>query len=669
MSLFGGSGDELKLKVSADTTDATSKMEGLGMSVSKLATGFVVGNVATAALSKGMDMLTGFMGDSIKSFEESENVVAQMNAALQSTGHAAGMSGKELVDLSQHLQSITTYSDEAVLSAENMLLTFTNISKDTFPAATEAALNMSTALGQDLKSSSIQLGKALNDPIQGVNALARVGVNFSDAQKEVIATMVKTGNTLGAQKLILGELSKEFGGSATAAAKTFQGQMEQLKNKVDDIQEGIGHGLTAAMYNLLTSFEDATAGMGSNVDIGKIVFQTLAFVEEAAVNTGVGIYELAGAFVYVGSYIGEAIGMLNGWDKAELQFWDDFRSSTASGMETAKNFALDLQEKNAKTSASFNDMTIESGKFANKGPAAYQQTAQAASDAADKIKEANKAIADTMTKISDLVEGRDKQTSDNRAALGEAYVKQEQNIADLRKQIGNETDQAQRIILQNELNANIAALASKKDIEQQYHAEVLEARRRAAETEFERSVEDINKKAAEDTKAFRKKMDLLLQELAQNEQKRYKLAANETAITATAVAESAKRTAAVTQSANEQVAQYARVQRAAQSAYTVSSGPFNLGTSFTTANSTPATLTGHEFGGVVPGPMGEPRLIMAHGQERVIPAGQGDAGGTASGLVVNFNNLSVSGSDDVQKIKTVLEDYFRPLLVNYKLSM
>jgi len=30
---------------------------------------------------------------------------------------------------------------------------------------------MSTAMGQDLKSSAIQLGKALNDPIQGVAAL------------------------------------------------------------------------------------------------------------------------------------------------------------------------------------------------------------------------------------------------------------------------------------------------------------------------------------------------------------------------------------------------------------------------------------------------------------------------------------------------------------------
>src|SRR5262245_66611796 len=76
---------------------------------------------------------------------------------------------------------------------------------------------MSAALGQDGKASAIQLGKALNDPIKGVTALQRVGVSFTKSQKNQIKALVESGNTLGAQKVILRELGKEFGGAAKAA--------------------------------------------------------------------------------------------------------------------------------------------------------------------------------------------------------------------------------------------------------------------------------------------------------------------------------------------------------------------------------------------------------------------------------------------------------------------
>jgi hypothetical protein len=52
---------------------------------------------------------------------------------------------------------------------------------------------MSVALGQDMSASAIQLGKALNDPIKGVTALQKVGVSFTQSQKDQIATLVESG--------------------------------------------------------------------------------------------------------------------------------------------------------------------------------------------------------------------------------------------------------------------------------------------------------------------------------------------------------------------------------------------------------------------------------------------------------------------------------------------
>ena len=45
---------------------------------------------------------------------------------------------------------------------------------------------MSAAMGQDLKSSTIQLGIALQDPIKGLTSLSRIGVTFTAKQKKQI---------------------------------------------------------------------------------------------------------------------------------------------------------------------------------------------------------------------------------------------------------------------------------------------------------------------------------------------------------------------------------------------------------------------------------------------------------------------------------------------------
>jgi hypothetical protein len=82
--------------------------------------------------------------------------------------------------------------------------------------------------------------KALNDPIKGITALSRVGVSFTQQQKDQIKAMQDAGNTAGAQAIILAELTKEFGGSAAAAGKDFGGQLIILKNNLIDAGESIG---------------------------------------------------------------------------------------------------------------------------------------------------------------------------------------------------------------------------------------------------------------------------------------------------------------------------------------------------------------------------------------------------------------------------------------------
>lgn len=116
-----------------------------------------------------------------------------------------------------------------------------------FDQATKSALDMSVALGVDLQGATIQIGKALNDPIKGITALSRVGVSFTQKQKDTIKALVESGKTMEAQKLILAELNKEFGGAAKAAGDTFTGKVERAKDAVGDLARDMGTLLLPAL--------------------------------------------------------------------------------------------------------------------------------------------------------------------------------------------------------------------------------------------------------------------------------------------------------------------------------------------------------------------------------------------------------------------------------------
>lgn len=229
--------------------------------------GSAFGKIADTALKLGGVLGVGFgLKSVIDDASEAQAGLSQLNAVLKSTKGAVGLSADEISNMAGQLQKVTKFSDDDILSGQNLLLTFTNIGKNVFPMATETMLDMSQALGQDLKSSSVQLGKALNDPIAGITALSRVGVNFTDVQKKQIKALVDSGKTMEAQKVILKELQTEFGGSAKAAGQTFGGQLERARNQVGEISENIGGKLLPVLSKLLATVLNNMPSIQATID-------------------------------------------------------------------------------------------------------------------------------------------------------------------------------------------------------------------------------------------------------------------------------------------------------------------------------------------------------------------------------------------------------------------
>ncbi len=216
----------------------------------------------------------GFAVNSIiQATAKQEKAFAQLQQGIVSTSKAAGFGAQELASYASKLQSMTTFGDEDIISAMSQLVTFTNITGEEFKRTTQAALDLSTRMDGDLKGSVVQLGKALNDPVANLSALSRSGIQFTDAQKGMIKTLVDGGNAAEAQRVILSELERQFGGSAAAARDTFGGSIEALSNAFGDLLESEG-GLNAAktsIEELTETLSDPAVKEGVNQLTGAII--------------------------------------------------------------------------------------------------------------------------------------------------------------------------------------------------------------------------------------------------------------------------------------------------------------------------------------------------------------------------------------------------------------
>jgi hypothetical protein len=185
--------------------------------------------------------VAGVVGGSlVKAAYESQKVMKQTEAIVAATGGAAGMTAKQVANFAESLSVKTGIDDEAIQSSLNLLLTFKQVrnevgkGNDIFNRASMAALDLGNVFGST-DAAAKMLGKALSNPVKGINALQRAGVNFSDQQKEQIKTLVATGKTLEAQKMILKEVESQVGGTAVAGATGFDRMRVALGNAAEDL--------------------------------------------------------------------------------------------------------------------------------------------------------------------------------------------------------------------------------------------------------------------------------------------------------------------------------------------------------------------------------------------------------------------------------------------------
>ncbi len=181
---------------------------------------------------------------------------AILGSTLKATGAEAWTNKQKLNEFSDTMAALTLFEDEAISGMQGVLLGFKNIKGDNFKEASTQILNMAEVMGMDLTGAAQAVGKALDDPINGIDSLSRQGFKFTQEQKNMLKAMVQTGEIAKAQKIILDELATTYGGAAEAAASSSTGIWINFKKAYGEMLEAMGEQTATFLKDIIKWYGD-----------------------------------------------------------------------------------------------------------------------------------------------------------------------------------------------------------------------------------------------------------------------------------------------------------------------------------------------------------------------------------------------------------------------------
>jgi hypothetical protein len=241
-------------KLTNATKGAQNSLSGLQKKASGIAKG--IGRVVGAlGLTLGFSAMVRGFNEATAAAEQAQVANDRIEAIAESMnefGNQTAKVTKRIQDYADSQEFSLGVDADVIKATQAKLLTFRNLTKTagelggSFDRATKAAIDMAAAGFGSAESNATQLGKALNDPIKGITALNRAGIQFTEDQKALIQSLVDSGKMLEAQDIILQEIEAQVGGTAAATATA----SSRMTLAFGAIQEEVGKVLLPVLNRL-----------------------------------------------------------------------------------------------------------------------------------------------------------------------------------------------------------------------------------------------------------------------------------------------------------------------------------------------------------------------------------------------------------------------------------
>lgn len=275
----------------------------------------VAAGLAAAAGLVGLSMKINEIGEAGKASDER---VKQIAESMGIFGDRADDVADRLNDLADTQGRLLGVDDDVIAATEAKLLTFKELaySADTvggaFDRATIASIDMAKAGFGEAEQNAVQLGKALNDPIKGINSLTKSGITFTAAEKAKIKVLVESGKMYEAQDTILKAIETQVGGTAAATAKA----SEKIEVSMSQLKEAFAIPFAEGFKAVPGMMENVFPMLKEKAEMaGKIIGSAIS-------DAATGDFQ---KFITIGELIGESVkvGFLTAWQSigTEMVRW------------------------------------------------------------------------------------------------------------------------------------------------------------------------------------------------------------------------------------------------------------------------------------------------------------------------------------------------------------
>jgi phage-related protein len=227
--------------------------------------------------------LGGFLVTAAKGAEDARIANEKLGSVLDTMGFGAATD--RVSAYAESLEKTVAVDADVIKATQTKLATFGELTKSVgkadgaFDRATKAALDLAAAGFGTAEGNAVQLGKALQNPIKGIAALAKSGVTFTDSEKEKIKALTESGKLLEAQEMILKAVEGQVGGTAEASASSF----DKMKFSLAGVSDTFGEMLLPVIDAVAPKLAAFSEWAQKNPGLMKIAVITIGALTAAVV--------------------------------------------------------------------------------------------------------------------------------------------------------------------------------------------------------------------------------------------------------------------------------------------------------------------------------------------------------------------------------------------------
>jgi hypothetical protein len=405
----------LRVKVTADTSEAESSIEKLAGKVGNLFAGYL----SAKALIGAVQAVT-------HAANESNQAVQAFNLSLAASGKYSNAASQAFQDYASKLEMTTGIQDDLILKNAALLVSVGRLSGEGLNKATKAALDLAAGLQIDVGTAFNVMAKAAEGNVMG---LAKYGLEVrkgaTDSEKFAAALQF---------------VNNRFGDMSTGNLKTWDGVMNKVSNGFEKFEEAIGKMIinSPKLRALLTVVADGFYSMAQSIEkvgksghfmdglidkffqLGKILTDwVLKPIEVLANFLGTFIIGRIAAFMQALAYLAPLLDKVfhTDYSSSIQQMADTWKAATLNMAETSANFdvstsqklsaGLDLvKQKVNETASQFRDDLIPALKATtDQGNNFWSDFGSGFTSGFANLKEGLKSMSDGMNQLGQQVKG------------------------------------------------------------------------------------------------------------------------------------------------------------------------------------------------------------------------------------------------------------------------